>query len=109
MEADGTTDIASALQMAGNCFQDIEPDLATVVVATDGMPDDEDDALREARTLKAHGVSIITIGTHDSDAAFLARIASTNELARVVDQAGFSDALEEASTDLLKIEAPQER
>jgi uncharacterized protein YegL len=49
-----------------------------IALVTDGMPDDEDDALEAAETARQSGIRIsaVGIGFDDVDGAFLKRIAS---------------------------------
>jgi Mg-chelatase subunit ChlD len=102
----GSTNMAEALRMAHKCFADIRPDLATVVLATDGIPDSVNDALREADILKSHGVTIITIGTDGADEIFLKQIASADDLVNVVENQQFEDAISKAADDLLMLDDP---
>lgn len=102
LEVGGTTNMHEALVMADEKFRDIRPKIATVVVATDGMPDDQRRALEQASKLKLCNVSIITIGTDDADLAFLSQIASDEDLADVVDSKDLAKSISEAS-DKLKL------
>ena len=63
-----TTNLAAGLVLAGKF-----PELAAVVIVTDGLSNDNAAALDAADSLKKRGVDIICIGTDDADARFLAR------------------------------------
>ena len=54
--------------------------LRIIVIATDGMPDSEAEALYEAEKVKRAGIDIITIGTDDADRDFLGKLASRSDL-----------------------------
>ena len=103
LEIDGSTDMAAALTMVNECFADIKPDLATIVIVTDGRPDSEMEALEEAEKLKNYGVTIITIGTDDADEDFLQQIASASDLANVVENQDLGNAISGAADDLLML------
>lgn len=81
LRADGTTNMAAALALAGETLGGSGK--RVVVLATDGMADSTTDALAAADRLKAAGVRIMTIGTPDSDREFLASIASDAGLSEV--------------------------
>ncbi|MCK5095823.1 MAG: VWA domain-containing protein [Candidatus Pacebacteria bacterium] len=97
----GSTNMSDAFNMAYTCFEDIKPDLATVVVATDGMPDSKEDTIRAADKLKDVGVTIITIGTDGADENFLKKIASASDLVSVVDGENFEEAISKASDNIM--------
>ncbi len=76
LEADGTTDLAGALELARSRL------LATdrnryVVLLTDGYPDAPEAAVEEAQTARDLGIEIVAIGTGDADREYLKRLAST--------------------------------
>lgn len=52
----------------------------SMVIFTDGMPDSQHDALREAAVAKALGIDIIAIGTEDADRSFLNMLASREDM-----------------------------
>lgn len=78
----GTTDMAAALELAWQGLAG-KPGRHKVVLATDGHPDDRAAALRAATRLKQAHVRVLTVGTTDSDTAFLAQLASTPQWAVV--------------------------
>jgi Mg-chelatase subunit ChlD len=69
----GSTNLAAGLLLA-NQFANQFP-LNTVVVVTDGQPDDENAALVAATNLKRRNIEIICIGTDDADEEFLKKLA----------------------------------
>ena len=48
--------------------------LNSVVIVTDGQPDDEDAALAAADVLKRRNIELICIGTDDANTEFLAKL-----------------------------------
>jgi Mg-chelatase subunit ChlD len=101
LRPNGTTNMAHAFDMVYRCFDDIRPDIATVVVVTDGLPDSVKDALDGAEKLKDAGVTIITIGTDNADEEFLKKIASARELGSLVASSDLKQTLSKASDQLL--------
>lgn len=96
--ADGGTDMTGALIMASECFEDISPDYAAVVLITDGLPNDRHAVFEESQKLIDSGVVMITIGTGSgADYDFLAKIASAEELATVVASEDLGDTIASAS------------
>ena len=79
----GTTNMSGALDLAVEKFPPYgrQGQGRAIVVVTDGMPDDEDSALRAAKRIKSLGIDIIAIGTDDADQGFLEQIASRKDLA----------------------------
>ena len=55
-----------------------------IVVVTDGLPNNREEALAVAQEAKNGGIDIITIGTEDADKAFLAKLATRSGLSVVV-------------------------
>jgi len=83
---EGSTNLAGALRFVAEKFTSPVQG-GTVVVVTDGMPDNKDAAVKAAQRLKSMGVNIITIGTDDADQQFLEQISSHKDLAvRVVNK-----------------------
>jgi Mg-chelatase subunit ChlD len=72
----GTTDLAAGFVLAGKV-----PELAAVVVVTDGQTNSNKAALDAAARLKSRGVDIICIGTDDADSNFLKQLATRSDLA----------------------------
>jgi Mg-chelatase subunit ChlD len=72
----GTTDLAAGLVLAAKF-----PELAVVVIVTDGQTNSNKAALDAAARLKSRGVDIICIGTDDADSSFLKQLATRSDLA----------------------------
>jgi len=79
METGSTTNMAEAITLTTKNLKD-RAGLKAMVIITDGMPDDEQTALRAAEQAKSKGIDIITIGTDDADEDFLKKLASRAEL-----------------------------
>ncbi|HWE39587.1 MAG TPA: Hsp70 family protein [Isosphaeraceae bacterium] len=78
LEADGTTNLTEALELA---HEHLAADDRTrfIVILTDGYPDSPESAVEEAARTKGDGVEIVAIGTGEADREYLRRIASTEE------------------------------
>lgn len=74
----GVTNLHLALALALDLLSE-QNSRSTMVVVTDGKPDDREAALREALRAKQAGVTIVTIGTDDADLGFLKELASRPE------------------------------
>jgi Mg-chelatase subunit ChlD len=94
--AGGRTNLHLALALA---IAQTEAQLSrrTVVVITDGKPDDHDAALREGNRAKGAGITIVTIGTHDADNAFLRELASREEMNIETSDLRLADAMAAAA------------
>jgi Mg-chelatase subunit ChlD len=79
LEAKGTTNVAEAITVAARELS-ARPGTRAIVIATDGMPDDQAAALDAARKAKDAGIDVITIGTDDADRDFLRKVASRSDL-----------------------------
>ena len=88
----GTTDLAAGLVLAGKF-----PELAAVVIVTDGQSNDNDAALEAAAPLKSRGVDIICIGTDDADSDFLKQLATRSDLATHVLSKNLHSAITDSS------------
>ena len=90
--ATGTTNVADAIDLA---HQHLKPYDATrvILIATDGQPDSEPDALKKGDMAKADKIDIITIGTDDADQVFLKKLASSTHLASKVSREAFSSTI----------------
>lgn len=55
--------------------------LRSMVIVTDGVPDNKEAALNAAQRAKEMGIDIIAIGTDDADKDFLSKLTSRAELA----------------------------
>jgi len=83
LQASGYTDMAKALGLALEMLGD-GVGSRVVVLITDGMPDNQGEALAVAKVMMAKGVDIIAIGTDDADRGFLEQIATKTDLAVMV-------------------------
>jgi Mg-chelatase subunit ChlD len=79
MEVGGSTNMAEAIRLTTDKLRD-KAGFRVMVIVTDGMPDDEQVALEEAREAKNNRIDIITIGTDDADEGFLKKLASRTDL-----------------------------
>jgi len=96
MHAIGSTNMAEAIRMAHHHLN--RPDtIRVIVIATDGLPDNAHDALKEATNAKKDKIDIITIGTDDANQEFLKRLATRSELGKKVTREVFSQAISSAS------------
>ena len=96
----GTTHMAAALELALHGLAG-KPGRHTVVLATDGYPDDRAATLRAATRLKHAHVRVLTVGTTDSDTAFLAQLASAPQWAVVTSPGELGKALAASARLLL--------
>ena len=96
MHATGSTNMAEAIRIAHHHLR--RPDsIQVMVIATDGLPDNAHDALREATNAKKDKIDIVTIGTDDANQEFLKRLATRAELGKKVTREVFSNAISSAS------------
>jgi hypothetical protein len=96
MHAAGTTNMAEAIRMAHDHLRRLAG-MRVIVIATDGVPNNVQDALREGMRAKEDKIDIITIGTDDADLGFLRRLATRAELGKKVAREVFSQAITQAS------------
>ena len=96
MRAGGSTNLAKAIELATDELRGRRVPIAMVVI-TDGMPDDEGNALAAARKAKEIGIDIITVGTDDADRRFLEKLASRADLSVVVRQSELGSGIGSAS------------
>jgi two-component system cell cycle response regulator len=75
----GGTNMAEAVQVGADHLSSISG-MRTLVVVTDGMPDNPSAVLDIAARAKTSGIEIIAIGTDDADRDFLDKLASRSEL-----------------------------
>ena len=78
LEADGSTNLTEALELA------LERMAATdrtryLVILTDGYPDAPESAVEQAQAARSAGIEIVAIGMGDADRDYLRRLASTEE------------------------------
>ena len=78
MEADGSTNLTDALEMARG--QLVAGDRKRyVVLLTDGYPDAAESAVAQALAARQQGIEIVAIGTGDADRDYLRRLASSQQ------------------------------
>jgi hypothetical protein len=95
LKVGGSTNMASGIFVAYTTLQEAPSEKAMVIIS-DGLPDDEEKALRAAKSAKSLGVRIITIGVPGANEAFLKMIASASELATVTEFENLGDAMDKA-------------
>jgi molecular chaperone DnaK (HSP70) len=78
LEADGTTNLADALELARKRLNRLDR-VRYAVILTDGYPDAAEAALEQAALARGEGVEIVAIGTGAADLAYLRKLASTEE------------------------------
>jgi len=91
----GSTNLAAAVRLATEDLQ-VGP-LRTMVLVTDGQPDDRPLALDAARSAHQAGITIIAVGTDDADTEFLRLIASATELAIPVSAKHLASGIRQAA------------
>jgi molecular chaperone DnaK len=78
MEAQGSTNLTDALEMARG--QLVAGDRKRyVVLLTDGYPDAAESAIEQAQAARKQGIEIVAIGTGDADRDYLRRLASSEQ------------------------------
>jgi len=98
---DGSTNMAAAITLAMSCLER-GARKRTIVLATDGQPDDRQATLAAAEAAKRVGIRVITIGTKDADANFLRQIASSTEMSMSARSGELGKAIVHAARLLLK-------
>jgi Mg-chelatase subunit ChlD len=83
LAADGTTNMASGLQKARSLFSNDDRH-KSVVVVSDGQPNDPAAAMRNRNLLKESGVDVLTVATDGADVQFLKALATVQAFATVV-------------------------
>jgi len=78
LEADGTTDLSAAIELARNRLNRLDR-TRYIVLLTDGYPDAAGAAVEQAALARGEGIEIVAIGTGDADLAYLRRLSSTEE------------------------------
>lgn len=96
--AEGSTALHTAIAQGGEMLG--KSGTRALCVVTDGMPDDANAAIEEARRAKATGVHISVVGTRDADWDFLSRIASSQADATVTTAASLNRAVASLSLRL---------
>ena len=77
LEAEGSTNLTDALQLARERLVNVQGRTRYVVILTDGFPDAPESAVEEAEGAKLEGIEIVAIGTGAADRDYLRRISST--------------------------------
>jgi molecular chaperone DnaK len=78
LEAQGTTNLTDALEMArGQLVADDRK--RYFVILTDGFPDAAESAVEQALAARQQGIEIVAIGTGDADRDYLRRLASSQQ------------------------------
>jgi hypothetical protein len=90
----GSTNMADALALL---LDGKYPFVETVVVVTDGKPDDAAAALGNGKLLKDKGTEILVIGTEDADWGFLEKLRSRPDLSVRTSDEGLEQAITDAS------------
>lgn len=97
----GSTNLAAAIKL-GVKELGTEPGLKVLCIITDGYPDDPRTALSAAEEAKAQQIDIIAIGTDDANRAYLAQLATRDDLARKVERAVLRQGISEMALLLPK-------
>ena len=95
----GRTSMAPAIRLATRLLRRRAGE-KTILLVTDGQPDDPAATLDAARLARAEGVTLIAIGTDGADEAFLAALTPKPELAVKVEAAGLEQAIGDATKRL---------
>jgi hypothetical protein len=95
LEVGGSTNMAAGIFVAYTTLQQARGEKAMVIIS-DGLPDDEEKAVNAAKSAKAFGVRIITIGVPGANEAFLKNIASASDLATLTEFEHLRDAMDRA-------------
>ncbi len=80
LAAGGSTNMTQAIELATDRLL-FESGIRSMVIVTDGVPDDPDAALLAGQKAKVESIDIIAIGTDPADREFLAKLATRNDLA----------------------------
>ena len=99
LQVQGGTNLTPAIEEVIARFEGKSDTLRAMVIVTDGLTSNPQDALRAADRAKQLGISILTIGTDDADIDFLSKLASDTSLATKVS----SDVLEETISSAAKM------
>jgi Mg-chelatase subunit ChlD len=99
----GSTNMSEAIILAYNQLKKYDS-TRVIVIATDGKPDNELDAITAGNIAKKDKMDIITIGTDDADQEFLKKLASKTQLAKKVAKEQFSEAI---SSSAMMLPAPK--
>jgi molecular chaperone DnaK (HSP70) len=78
MEAEGSTNLTDALEMARGQLAGGDRK-RYIVLLTDGYPDAAESAVEQALAARKQGIEIVAIGTGDADRDYLRRLASSEQ------------------------------
>ena len=95
----GSTNMADGITLAERILGEHSP--RTIVLVTDGRPDDRDKALEASESARIRDVNIYCIGVDGADQEFLRIIATTEEMAKKVSAKDLHAALFAAADTLL--------
>ncbi|MFA6106020.1 MAG: vWA domain-containing protein [Patescibacteria group bacterium] len=98
IEIGGSTNMADGITLANGILGEHNP--RTIVLVTDGQPDDGEKALEAADNARIRDIDIICIGVDGADLEFLRLIATVQDMAMHVSAANLQKTLE-ASADML--------
>ena len=76
LEADGTTNLTEALELANERLLNL-PHTRYLVILTDGYPDAPESAVEQAVAARHQGIEIVAIGIGAADVDYLRRLSST--------------------------------
>lgn len=88
LNADGSTNLTDALKLAANYLKS-KDDERIICVVTDGMPNNLESALNQAKKAHKEGIDIMAIGTDDANMYFLEKLANRKELTIKVQSSEF--------------------
>jgi Ca-activated chloride channel family protein len=92
LTAEGSTNMVEALYLAKEHLIH-RTGLRTLLVATDGLPNDVEATLNVAKKIKEVGIEILVVATSDADKEFLDKLASRRDLAVKVPEHQFKQAI----------------
>jgi len=92
MVAGGSTNMAAAIRLAHRQLVG-RTGFRTMVIITDGIPDNVGDSLKAGKDAIKDGIDIITIGTDDADQDFLKKLSSRAELGIKVSREHFEQSI----------------
>lgn len=93
LTASGGTNMTAAIEMAAGELSMRGEGEKVIVIATDGMPNDPQSALKAGWEALREGIEIITVGTDDADRDFLQEISSRDDLAVMVSRNSFEGGI----------------
>jgi Mg-chelatase subunit ChlD len=100
IEASGSTDMAAGIKLADLILGNHNP--RTIVIVTDGRPNNREEALFAADEARLRDIDIICIGVDGADMEFLNLVATVSDMAMHVHSANLQKTIE-ASADLLRL------